>query len=353
MSAQSINNQSFIYKFLLSPRYRVWRYAVLFIFFGIVSSNQALVSYYNDNIPGLGNHVYLIILVTILIYIVSLYVSVRFFIPRYLSSGSYFRFALCIIIIAFIFTLVPNIVFLIYQDSFRLFSTVTTVDNLSAFTIYLLCISGVFIPIFLRNWILSNQRLAQLEKKQLTSEVEELKEQINPSSFFKILNCTSSLVKTEPQKASTMLMKLSQLLRYQLYDCNRTKVFLTAEITFLRNFLELESLYSSRFNYNLTTMGDMNAVLMPPSILLPYIQSTVNTFKNDGSPQGIYIHINSKNDSIDVDIQILGKHSLALLDSELSKIKERLGILYKDQYILNVVSESPDNTEVSLKLKKV
>lgn len=353
MSVQSINSQSFIYKFLLSPGYRVWRYVILFIFFGIVSTNQALVSYYSNNIPGLGNHIYLIVLATILLYVISVYVSMRFFVPRYLSSGSYFRFTLCIIINAINFTLVPNIVFLIYLDDFQLFSTVTIIDNLSAFTIYLLCISGVFIPVFLRNWILSNQRLAQLEKKQLSSEVEELKEQINPTSFFKILNCTSSLVKTEPQKASTMLMKLSQLLRYQLYDCNRAKVFLTAEITFLRNFLELESLYSAQFNYNLTTMGDINAVLMPPSILLPYIQSAVNTFENDESSRNVYIHINSKKDSIVVDVHISGSHSITLLNSELSKVKERLNILYKDQYTLSVTGESSDSTEVSLNLKKV
>ncbi len=61
-----------------------------------------------------------------------------------------------------------------------------------------------------------------------------------------------------------MLMKLSQLLRYQLYDCSRTKVLLSSEINFLNNYLTLEQNSQAQFNYELLADGEVNRTLVPP-----------------------------------------------------------------------------------------
>lgn len=59
-----------------------------------------------------------------------------------------------------------------------------------------------------------------------------------------------------------MLMKLSQLLRYQLYDCSRTKVLLSSEINFLNNYLTLEQNSQAQFNYELLADGEVNRTLV-------------------------------------------------------------------------------------------
>ncbi len=344
-----MNQQSFIYKFLLTPQFRVWRYLALIIFFTIVSLNQALTGY-KDIMPLMGRNIYWIVSGTILFYIMTVFLVLRI-ILKYLLSGKYILFIISIILCAASFTAIPNIVSTVYIDGYDLFSETTIIDNLSAFVIYILCISGVIIPVFLRNWMISNQHLSLLKIKQESSLVEQLKEQINPASFFKILNKSGSLVKTEPDKASTMLMKLGQLLRYQLYDCNRTQVLVSAEISFLRNFLDLEKLYSPKFNYTINTVGNINGIFVPPSIFLPYVQNIMNTINYDRRMQTMDIQINNLNKSIQIIISITVT-SNSSLQRELLKVKERLNTLYRDHYKL-IVSDKNENTKVSLELDKI
>lgn len=345
----TMQQQSFIYKLLLSPKFRILRYGLLFTFFVIVSLNQALVGY-KYIMPLMGNNVYWIVIVTILVYIISVFFIMRR-IMRYLLSNKYIKLVFSIVLCALLFTLVPNIVYFVYVDNYDLLSSNVIIDNLSAYTIYLLCISGVIIPIFLRNWLISKQELNQLKQKQEQSEVEHLKEQINPSAFFKILHQSSILVKEQPAKASAMLMKLSQLLRYQLYDCNRNQVLLTAEISFLRNFLELESLYSPNFSYSLEVRGNANTIFIPPSILLPYVQCIINTLDSQTESPTVDIIIDVNDKDISFGTQIRGMHNIILLKKELLSIKERLERLYKDQYSLSVTKGDNNETETETNLK--
>ena len=87
--------------------------------------------------------------------------------------------------------------------------------------------------VLLKEWMIENRRVSQMEKAHVLSEVEQLKEQVSPELLFKTLHHSGELTLTEPEKASKMLMKLSQLLRYQLYDCSRHKVLLSGEVAFL------------------------------------------------------------------------------------------------------------------------
>jgi len=311
-----------------------------------------LVSYI-EVFPLSDSKIYLITAATILTYIIIFSLTIKIFIPKYLFNGKYLQFVICIIINAIIFEIIPNIVFYRYFDNYDFFSKSIIIDNLSSFVIFILCISGVIIPIFLRNWMTSSQHLSQLKKKQRSSEIEQLKEQINPVSFFKTLNKSRSLVKNDPDRASALLMKLSQLLRYQLYDCNRSYVLLSSEISFLRNFLELEKLNSLKFSYIITTTGDINGILVPPSILLPYVQSAVNSLDGEKDIQKIDVHITYENETIRVELKTKGILSISSLKNELLKIKDRLDTLYENHYTLTVHDNiATDDVEVNLKLEK-
>ncbi|MBK5720871.1 histidine kinase [Dysgonomonas sp. Marseille-P4677] len=343
--------RSFIYHFLLTPRYKIWRYLGLVIFFIIVSLNQTLAGY-NEIMPSIEDSVYWIIAATILVYIVGICLVLSKF-RRYLSSGKYIQFVFWIICCSLLFMIIPNTVYLTYEDGYSLSSPRFLIDNLSAFVTYILCILGVIIPVFLRNWMLSNQRLSQLKIKQKLSQVEQLKEQVNPASFFKILNRSRSLVKSEPDLASLMLMKLSQLLRYQLYDCNRSQVLLSAEISFLENFLKLEKLYSSKFDYAIDVKGNIDGVFIFPSILLPYVQSIINSLDNKEDLLIIDIQIINSNKDVYITLHAHGIDNIALLEKELLKVQERLNTLYGEHYTLTVRDNQPiGEIEIILQLEE-
>lgn len=332
-----MNQDSFIYKFLLSPKFRKWRYVSLVVFFTAVSLNQAMVGY-KDIYPLMGGNIYWITAVTILVYILVIFFGSIVFV-KYLLSGKYVLFLICVVLSSFLFLSIPNLTFYTYIDGYNFLSKSVLIDNISAYVIYLLCISGVFIPVFLRNWLVSNQQLNELKIKKETSQVEQFKEQINPASFFKILNRSKSYVKTEPDKASAMLMKFSQLLRYQLYDCNRAQVLLTSEVSFVQNFLELERLHSTKFDYKLSVTGNINGIFVPPSVLLPYIQNVINTFDNEDKKRNIEIQIDALDATIRIVLRISNAGNAILLQKELLKVRERLNTLYKESYVLQVSTD--------------
>lgn len=346
-----MNRQPFIIDFIVSPRFRIWRHLLLILAFAIMSINQGLVNY-REVLPDIGYRIYLIVFAIFFNYLFVGYLTLYAFIPRILASGKYSRFILCVILAAAMYTVVPSIISLLYLDNQNLFSRVFLLDNLSTFFICILAMLGIIIPVFLKNWLTTNQRVNQLEKNRVSSEVEQLKEQLNPSSFFNILNRTGALIKSEPQKASEMLMKLSRLLRYQLYDCNRSKVLLTSEISFIRNFLEMEHLYASDFDFSIKTTNNLHAIFIPPSILLPYIQCVIKAFEHAGREKKLEVSIRNENADLYFMLKASGDCNIAILKEEIIRFEDRLRVLFNEQYALTTVENKQASQvfEICLKL---
>lgn len=346
-----MNKQPFIIDFVVSPRFRIERHLLLILAFAIMSINQGLVNY-REELPVIGYKIYLIIFAIFFNYIFVGYLTLYTFIPKILAVGKYSLFILCIILAAAMYTVVPNIISLLYLNNQHLFSRVFLLDNISSFLIGILGMLGIVIPVFLKNWLTTNQRVSQLEKKQVSSEVELLKEQLNPSSFFNILNRIKTLIKPEPQKASEMLMKLSRLLRYQLYDCNRSKVLLTSEISFIQNFLEMEHLYSSDFDFSIETTNNLNTIFIPPSILLPYIQCVIKAFENTGEEKKLDVLIKNENTGLCFILKTSGNCNTSILKEEITRFENRLHVLFNEQYVLTTTENKHaiQTVEVYLKL---
>lgn len=347
-----MNKKSFIYKFLIDPKFRIWRHITLIVGFTIMSINQAIFGY-KDMFEQLGNSIYLIVLIILATYIGSIYISLYILIPRFLIKRKYLIFGILFFLVAFLSVAIQKgmeYIVRVQYNSIEYDSEILILDNVSAFLVYLICAGGVTIPIFFKHWMISNQQVSQLEKNRISSEVEQLKEQINPDSLFNILNRTGVLAKTDPQKASAMVMKLSQLLRYQLYDCNREKVLLSSEITFITNFLELEKLYSSKFDYTITTERNIIRTFVPPLLFLPYVQCAVNSLIHTESGATISINLRVEDENMQFVIRISGGSSISSDNEELRKAKERMDFLYNKSYKL-WVAENKGETEIMLELE--
>ena len=120
------------------------------------------------------------------------------------------------------------------------FSIPIVMDYISSFMLSTLCMIGGTMTVLLKEWMIDHQRVSQMEKVHVLSEVEQLKRTSQPRTSFQNIASFGGTDIERTGKTSKMLMKLSQLLRYQLYDCSRTKVLLSSEINFLNNYLTLE-----------------------------------------------------------------------------------------------------------------
>lgn len=202
-------------------------------------------------------------------------------------------------------------------------------------------ISGFFFCL-LERWFQSEK----LAKQNLQSELALLKNQINPHFLFNTLNNIDSLINSNTGKASQALLKLSDLLRYMIYDTNVAKVQLEDEIRHIESYIELQKLqFANRDLVSFNIRGNPESIRIAPMLFIPFVE---NAFKHctDKSLPG----------AIKITFTIQGKQVLFESDNEsdltkrinkdeasgvgLNNVRRRLEIIYPGSHTLNIKEEN-------------
>jgi sensor histidine kinase YesM len=128
------------------------------------------------------------------------------------------------------------------------------------------------------DFLKEQQRVTDLEKSQLETELLFLKSQISPHFFFNTLNNIYSLSVEKSNKTPKIVLKLSELMRYMLYDTKSKRQTLENEILCIQNYLDLERIRNDdRLEINMAISGDIHDKEIAPIILLTFIE---NAFKH-------------------------------------------------------------------------
>ena len=323
------NESSFLYRLLVSPAFRWMRYLILVMVLGTISFNQVFIIFM-DYRDILGVWIYVFTFIYMLTYVGVICLNLFWLFPKYLLKRHYMTY-LSVLSVAMVIALLHA------RGSY--FSVPMLMDYISSFMLSTLCMIGGTMTLLLKEWMIENQRVSQMEKAHVLSEVEQLKEQVSPELLFKTLHHSGELTLTEPEKASKMLMKLSQLLRYQLYDCSRQKVLLSSEIVFLTNYLTLEQSSLPQFRYQFTSEGEVNRVLVPPLLFIPFVQHIMElTHEQQISiPVSLDIHLKAEKGTI-VFTCMCPQLNLSV-NRGLERIRHRLDLLYGDRYGLSFTME--------------
>ena len=131
----------------------------------------------------------------------------------------------------------------------------------------------------------NSQRLREREqlllKEKLGTELSFLKSQINPHFLFNTLNNIYSLARKKSDKTPEVVLKLSKLLRFVMYETKNQYITIEKELDFLKNYIELHKIrYDDRLKINFKyDLDDLNAQIMP-HILTPFVE---NAFKHGAS----------------------------------------------------------------------
>lgn len=158
---------------------------------------------------------------------------------------------------------------------------------------------GGFIKFF-KLWYAEQQQKQQAESEKLHAELELLKAQLHPHFLFNTLNNLYSLVYEKSNKAPQMLLRLSGLLSYVLYECKADQVLLSREMEIIRDYISLErERYGDRLDVSLNFSGDINDRMIAPMLFQPFIE---NAFKHGTSEQlgnvWMSIDLSVKNDQL-------------------------------------------------------
>jgi hypothetical protein len=193
-----------------------------------------------------------------------------------------------------------------------------------------------------KKWINDVQRINELQQINLKAELEGLKSQVNPHFLFNTLNNVLVLVKTDPERASQVLLGLSDLLRYQLYDSSREKIHLPKDISFIQNLLALEKIRKNDFEYEIHIEGNAENVNLPPFLFIPFVE---NAIKHGASTVGhsyLTLHFritetqlffSSENSKPSVKRNAIGGLGL-------NNIKRRLELLYPGKHTLAITDDA-------------
>lgn len=334
--------QNPLYHFLISPRFRIWRHVLLILCITVIAVNGALGTF-GENLSVLENKIYWIILFSLLLDLIVIYFNLYFLVPRLLLKSKYLQYIAALSILVFIYIFInfsseyyifkhENISF---GDSSTFYSKTNLMyESIYSFVIYAILIVSISTTILFKSWLINAQRVSQLESEDLRSQLENMKEKVSPSFLSRILKKSASLAVSAPQEASAMLVKLSKILRYQLYDCSRDKVLLSSEIVFLTNYLNLEKNYFGNFDFVIKKTGDMTHIFIPPLLFLPFIQKSIMQIQEHNNQSVLNFHFLVEKDQLQFICINNGVHNINYLD-----ISHRLELLYHNQYSIEVKEE--------------
>ncbi len=210
-----------------------------------------------------------------------------------------------------------------------------------------------------KNWLESRRRAQMLEKEKLETELKFLKSQFNPHFLFNTINSIFVLIHKNPDRASESLAKFSNLMRYQLYDCNAHQIPLDQELTYLEDFIELEELRQDH-NFELELRlppVDTSSYLIAPFLLMPFVE---NAFKhlsqNPREKNRITLHIDLQSGKLLFSISNSTSTTYQKTEDLLSyggiglkNVKRRLDLIYQDKYELHI-DQQEDSYQVKLEL---
>ena len=206
-----------------------------------------------------------------------------------------------------------------------------------------------------KHWYEKEYLNSALQREKLDAELQSLKAQLHPHFLFNTLNNIYSATENTSPLASGMLVKLSDLLRYILYECNRPLVPLSKELTLLRDYIELERVRYDTLELNTRLPGDVNGYFIAPLLLLPLVE---NCFKHGTSRmlEQPWVSIEAEVNGGGLAVKLInGKTPGGEFFIEgigLTNVRKRLDLLYPGKHELNILSE-PDLFIVNLKLELI
>jgi two-component system LytT family sensor kinase len=216
---------------------------------------------------------------------------------------------------------------------------------------------ALIVKLLVKLFDLSTQAL-KLQMDNLNLELAFLKAQINPHFLFNTLNNVYSLALHKSDKTADVILKLSDLMRYTLYESNTPQVSMSEEMKFFSNYIELERIrHSSKVTIALNIEGEYDHLSIAPLIIFPYME---NAFKH-----GINAAIG--NSWVNIKFKIYDNNMLNVVISNskfgvkksvkpfggigIANTKKRLNILYAKEHWLTIQeTEAVFTVDITIKL---
>lgn len=361
---QMYSDKNIMVRLLISPQLGILRHVILF---GFVFSISAGAIWFGED---RGETLSLFEKLTGLFFYTSIilsacYLNIYVLTPRLLLKNKWdahflalFGLTLMLFALIVVFQLLSTNhdgALLVDQEINAFYYLRTTINILSTCVSFFLLFAGLSALILLKNWLLDMKQVEELEAVTLQMELKLLENQINPHFLFNMLNNANIMVKQEPETAVHIIGKLEEMLRYQMKDSIKEKVYLKDEITFLSDFLELEKTRRDYFDYTIAHDRNIDEVEVVPLLFIPFVENAVK--HNQDSKAMSYVHIwfsVEKGELVFVCENSIPQHPSSqkgIGGIGLANVKRRLDLLHKGNYAIeNTRTDTSYRVKLELKL---
>ena len=297
-------------------------------------------AYFNDYIYAFKSNLIEFSLVIPLVYF-NLFILV----PRYVLKQKYITYTLLLIASLFVIYLLKTALTYyiisenIWPEANREYHPFD-INHILAVCIGELYVLAMASSVYLTlTWLRERERNRSLRENQYKIKLKYLENQIQPHFFFNTLNNLYALSLESSNKVPDVIIKLSKLMEYVLYDVKGTKfVPLIKEIDYIQNYIEIEKLRFENVEVTINLESNIEDIIVPPLIFISLVE---NAFKHGGvNNNNLKIKINCKViDNKMLDFEILNNFVISQnLNSKggigLVNTKKRLKLIYKNNFSL-------------------
>lgn len=298
-------------------------------------------------------------LINVFFFGLIVYFNLFYLVPNYLTKKRFLTYCALLLVAAIIITPLKVIIFYFkFSNLPKLQNELITHQNWQFLITFLIAGASTVIKI-ITDWATQLREKQVLETQTMQSELRFLKSQINPHFLFNTLNSLYALTLKKSDDAPDIVLKLSEMMRYMLYECNEKRVLLSKEVNYIRNYIDLELLRQGKnAAIHFEVEGKVGDQQIAPLMFIPFLE---NSFKHGLSNQisegFVKIKLKARNQTIDfyienskpdtMPIPIHGNKKSGGIG--LVNVQRRLNILYPEQYELKI-SDTPNTYAVNLKI---
>ena len=329
---------------LIKNEYKILRHIVFLLSFFVFMFFARFWHWYSEP------YQYYILFFVYFSLIAMAYINIYVLVPFFFFRKYYISYFLLLILLGIVGLNLIGSCFETFFSDYKINDTRPDDNGGGLYEGVMMCISIILISTtlkLLQKWTKDTERIVELSNLTLNMELKELRNQINPHFLFNMLNNVKALIRTDPEKATTVIIKLSEFLRYQLYENNEENTLLTSEIEFLSNFINLEKIRRENFLVEIKTETDkrtLNSTFIPPNLFTTFVENAVKHSVDITDRESyVKITIEVENNKLYFECRNSQNTDYPIAETKygglgLANIKRRLELLYQDQFDLKITS---------------
>lgn len=330
----------------------VWakKFKLLHVFFWVIITLLNAYMYFDPEIPLWASVLDNVVLV--FTGFAPFYFTAYFLVPNFLYKNKYRKFFIWVLFLAIFMSMtylgysyMSNYIFH-YEAFYEKVHVNGVLKFLQHFFVIfwtymipLLCASTVKV---MSDRFRSETKLNQIKQEKLSTELNFLRSQINPHFLFNVMNTIYFQISKENKDARNLVETISEMLRYQLYECNVDKIGIEKEINYLKNYVSIRLLKNDN-NGNIKLVFDpaVQGFEIAPLLLQPLVENAIKYAdqKTDNGKNSMKIMMEvtgptqlTTTISNHDEVMANDLESYVTEDDELSSFRRRIEILYPDKY---------------------